>query len=97
VGARRGRITSGVFKEVDDLLKDKAPTESRSDDGFIAPRTEAEEKAAMQKEGGGFWRSEFDDLPDNEKLQSPLVVLTLVLVTLPFAGGVYTFTQLQGD
>lgn len=47
------------------------------------PRTPEDEKDM------NFWRSDFDDLPAEEKLQSPLVILGFALLLLPFVGGVY--------
>ena len=34
-------------------------------------------------------RSDFDDLPAEEKLQSPLVVIGFFFLTIPFVLGVY--------
>mmetsp|Transcript_5924 Transcript_5924/g.14049 ORF Transcript_5924/g.14049 Transcript_5924/m.14049 type:complete len:164 (+) Transcript_5924:68-559(+) len=58
---------------------------SQSDDGFIMPQSAEEEKELQEKQG--FWRSEYDDLPDSEKIQNPLVIFTVIVCILPFAWG----------
>ncbi|CAE7757726.1 unnamed protein product [Symbiodinium pilosum] len=53
------------------------------EDTYEMPRTPEEEKNM------NYWRSSFDDLPAEEKLQSPLVVLGFFLLLAPFVGGMY--------
>ncbi|CAJ1381897.1 unnamed protein product [Effrenium voratum] len=53
------------------------------EDVYEMPRSPEDEKN-MQ-----FWSSDFDSLPAEEKLQSPLVVIGLALLVLPFAWGVF--------
>mmetsp|Transcript_20797 Transcript_20797/g.45813 ORF Transcript_20797/g.45813 Transcript_20797/m.45813 type:complete len:176 (-) Transcript_20797:187-714(-) len=63
---------------------------SLSDDGFIAPRTAAEEKQMLKTIGQkGFWRSEFDDLPVEEKLTAPGSIIALASVIIPCVLGAY--------
>lgn len=53
------------------------------DDPYEMPRTPEDEKDM------NFWKSDFDDLPAEEKLRSPLVVLGFFFLALPFVAGVY--------
>mmetsp|Transcript_34609 Transcript_34609/g.78216 ORF Transcript_34609/g.78216 Transcript_34609/m.78216 type:complete len:156 (+) Transcript_34609:56-523(+) len=80
-GGRAQSVPREVFGDEEGTKERK----SESDDGFIMPATAEEEKAYQEKEG--FWRSDFDELSDGEKLGSPIVVVTLVLTVLPFLGG----------
>ncbi|CAE7215195.1 unnamed protein product [Symbiodinium natans] len=57
------------------------------EDKYDMPRTPEEEKNM------NYWRSDFDDLPAEEKLQSPLVVLGFFLLLTPFIGGFYTLVS----
>ena len=52
-------------------------------DNFQMPQTEKEEEQAE------YWRSDFDDLPDSEKVQSPAVIIALLTVIVPFVIGAY--------
>mmetsp|Transcript_36477 Transcript_36477/g.66845 ORF Transcript_36477/g.66845 Transcript_36477/m.66845 type:complete len:125 (-) Transcript_36477:36-410(-) len=53
------------------------------DDDYKMPKSKEEEAQILQEKG--FWKSEFDDLSDGEKVTSPPVVFILVLITIPFA------------
>eukprot|EP00434_Breviolum_minutum_P009236 symbB.v1.2.008139.t1/scaffold509.1/size193965/9 len=53
------------------------------EDPYQMPRTAEEEKDM------NFWKSDFDDLSAEEKLQSPLVVIGLFFLSLPFIAGTY--------
>lgn len=75
------RLFGGETKETKET-KEPEERESRSDDGFIMPQSAAEEKRMLKKEG--FWKSDFDDLPDSEKMSNPFVLITLVTFASPF-------------
>eukprot|EP00439_Symbiodinium_sp_Y106_P082654 s1539_g22.t1 len=53
------------------------------EDTYEMPRTPEEEKKM------NYWKSDFDDLPAEEKLRSPLVVLGFFLFLTPFIGGFF--------
>jgi len=65
--------------------KGPGESKSRSDDGFVMPQSAEEEKELQKKQG--FWRSDFDNLSDGEKLSSPFVIGTLLVTALPFVWG----------
>ncbi|CAE7228595.1 unnamed protein product [Symbiodinium sp. CCMP2592] len=53
------------------------------EDTYEMPRTPEEEKKM------NYWKSDFDDLPAEEKLRSPLVVLGFFVFLTPFIGGFF--------
>mmetsp|Transcript_4631 Transcript_4631/g.11216 ORF Transcript_4631/g.11216 Transcript_4631/m.11216 type:complete len:123 (-) Transcript_4631:105-473(-) len=61
------------------------------DDEYKMPKSKEEETAILKEKG--FWKSEFDDLSDAEKVSSPPVVFILVIITIPFAISAYGLIQ----
>uniref|UniRef100_A0A7S3SMM5 Uncharacterized protein n=1 Tax=Strombidinopsis acuminata TaxID=141414 RepID=A0A7S3SMM5_9SPIT len=75
----------GLAPESKSVDKDGKEIKSRLSPGddFVMPQNEEEEEKAQM------WRSEFDDLPDAEKIQSPPVIIALLSVVIPFVVGAY--------
>mmetsp|Transcript_4069 Transcript_4069/g.11778 ORF Transcript_4069/g.11778 Transcript_4069/m.11778 type:complete len:134 (+) Transcript_4069:73-474(+) len=75
----------GLAKEEKTVDKDGKEIKSRLSpgDNFQMPQTEQEEEKAE------YWRSDFDDLPDSEKVTSPAVIIALLTVIVPFVIGGY--------
>eukprot|EP00929_Paragymnodinium_shiwhaense_P026700 TRINITY_DN15817_c0_g1_i1.p1 TRINITY_DN15817_c0_g1~~TRINITY_DN15817_c0_g1_i1.p1 ORF type:complete len:211 (-),score=55.30 TRINITY_DN15817_c0_g1_i1:303-851(-) len=110
--ARLGRTGRNFFGKADDegadtktdTKKEKA-RESQSDDGFIMPRNPEEEAAYQASMGAGgddtkekMWRSDFDDLPDSEKLLDFSTQTAIWSVLIPvFIGAYVLVTQMPSD
>eukprot|EP00930_Biecheleria_cincta_P058326 TRINITY_DN44169_c0_g1_i1.p1 TRINITY_DN44169_c0_g1~~TRINITY_DN44169_c0_g1_i1.p1 ORF type:complete len:120 (-),score=23.43 TRINITY_DN44169_c0_g1_i1:375-734(-) len=60
----------------------KRQTNLSPDDTFQVPRTKEEEKEASM------WKSDFDDLPAEDKLSNPWVVAGFATITIPIFIGV---------
>mmetsp|Transcript_39547 Transcript_39547/g.93093 ORF Transcript_39547/g.93093 Transcript_39547/m.93093 type:complete len:125 (-) Transcript_39547:110-484(-) len=66
------------------FFKNKPGESSLSEgDDYKMPKTPEEEAAIMKEKG--FWKSEFDDLSDQEKVTSPVVLFVIAIITVPFA------------
>lgn len=98
------RRTGRHFFDGKDGDKKEEKRESRSDDGFIMPRSPEEEQAyqaTLKGEGETkekYWRSEFDDLPIEEQFTDWTTQTAIWSIIIPISIGAYVLvTQMPKD